>query len=320
MSEKENISCDPSCISSSDSHIIHSDQKKGENCKDEKVADNPMDLKDCSDVVEEIFKEANIPPPVENEQFHKEDDDDDDKSSVSAYSSASEEFSDPVGHVPSAEGKESLEEVKEDQDEEIELDEEELKEVQKDWSDEEIEAQKEEALSLKNKGNDHFRNASYNEAIQAYTQALNTCPLKCSAERAVLYANRAAAKVNLERKEEAVLDCNKAIDLNPNYLKALVRRAQLHRKLENLDQCLADYRKVLELDPDSREAHQACVTLPQEIAERNEKLKAEMMGKLKDLGNLVLRPFGLSTDNFNVVNNADTGGFNISFQQNKNGK
>ena len=55
-------------------------------------------------------------------------------------------------------------------------------------------------------------------------------------------------------KLSAIDDCSKAVDLDAGYLKAYLRRAQLYKETEKLDEALADYQKVLELDPHHKEA------------------------------------------------------------------
>lgn len=195
------------------------------------------------------------------------------------------------------------------------VDEERLGELGKDMTEEEKASHRERAQQLKATGNDSFKAGLYTKALEAYTEALRICPITCTQERSVLFSNRGATWARLEKNKLAVKDCTRATELNPTYLKPLLRRAQLYKELDNLDDSLKDYQRVLELDPSVGEARHACMTLPDQIKERNEKLQAEMIGKLKELGNLCLKPFGMSTDNFKLVKDDDSGGYKIHFQK-----
>ncbi|XP_073680871.1 tetratricopeptide repeat protein 1 [Garra rufa] len=199
-----------------------------------------------------------------------------------------------------------------------EFDEEYLRELEKDLTEEEKESRRKESLELKEKGNTQFKSGEHVEAEESYTAALGVCPVCYSKERSILFSNRAAARLHQDKKDSAISDCSKAIELNPNYVRAILRRAELYEKTDKLDEALEDYKTVLEKDPGIPAAREACMRLPRQIEERNEKLKEEMMSKLKDLGNMVLRPFGLSTSNFQVNQDSNTGSYSINFVQNPN--
>ena len=173
---------------------------------------------------------------------------------------------------------------------------------------------------------------SFSFFLEKYTAGLRVCPLKFSQDRSVLYANRAQMKRSMGLNDLAIKNCSKAIELNPNYLKALLRRAEIYEETEKLgdflirqmadkyfsyfiiDEALTDYQTVLNLDPRNVTANKAVRELPAKIEERNEKMKAEMMDNLKKLGNMVLKPFGLSTENFKLEQN-ESGSYNIQFNQ-----
>ena len=47
-----------------------------------------------------------------------------------------------------------------------------------------------------------------------------------------------------------VADTTAALELDPAYVKALIRRATAHTALDDFRSALADYEAVLEIDPD----------------------------------------------------------------------
>ncbi len=113
-------------------------------------------------------------------------------------------------------------------------------------------------------------------------------------------------------------------DIHRIRTKLLLRRGRARSCLEpqtwsNLSAALEDYTTLQKpeyfnaLPPsDQKTVRQALVSLPPKVSAAKDKEVADMMGKLKDLGNGILKPFGLSTENFKVVQ-GEGGGYSLSF-------
>lgn len=106
---------------------------------------------------------------------------------------------------------------------EIEAQEESLKKEEQTLSEEELQQRKAEADRLKLEGNELFKNDAADKSIEIYTNALQICPTRHAKERAILYGNRAAAKIKIDSKDTAIDDCTRAIDLWPEYVRAILR-------------------------------------------------------------------------------------------------
>jgi hypothetical protein len=174
----------------------------------------------------------------------------------------------------------------------------------------------EKAQELKLEGNELFKANKLHDAREAYSEALYLTPVSDKKAKAVLFSNRAAVFQKLSRWEEVIEDCKHSIDNDPMYAKAYHRRSAAYEALSKWHDANEDLKKVIELDPAMKSKefkHQ--VVLEQRAQEQFEKDKEEMMGKLKDFGNMVLGKFGMSTDNFACEKDPDSGSYSIKFQK-----
>lgn len=76
------------------------------------------------------------------------------------------------------------------------------------------------------RGNELFKSERYTEACSAYGEGLRIDP-----SNPVLYCNRAACWFKLGLWDRSIDDCNQALGIQPNYAKALLRRAASNSKV-----------------------------------------------------------------------------------------
>ncbi|KAL3688739.1 hypothetical protein R1sor_015048 [Riccia sorocarpa] len=147
------------------------------------------------------------------------------------------------------------------------------------------------ANAAKAEGNALYGEKKFVEALQAYDRGLSASELKepnmepvkeMKEIWAILHCNRAACYVGLDNNDAAIKECTKALELNPEYVKALVRRAQAREKLTFYEEAMADWNKVLEIEPGMTLAKTSLRHLAPLVEEKREKLKEEMLGKLKE--------------------------------------
>ncbi|KAI3466052.1 hypothetical protein Pfo_022715 [Paulownia fortunei] len=98
------------------------------------------------------------------------------------------------------------------------------------------------------RGNDLFKSERFTEACSAYGEGLRLDP-----SNSVLYCNRAACWYKLGQWELSVDDCNQALRIQPNYIKALLRRASSNSKLERWSEAVRDYEVLRRELPDDNE-------------------------------------------------------------------
>lgn len=97
--------------------------------------------------------------------------------------------------------------------------------------------------ALKEEGNKAFGNGSFKLAVDLYTQALD---LKQSH---VYYSNRANAYLELGEFSNAISDCDAAINLEPGFVKAYVRKGNALFNSKKVTEAMQVFEKAYEIEP-----------------------------------------------------------------------
>ncbi|XWS33044.1 hypothetical protein CRYUN_Cryun22dG0043900 [Craigia yunnanensis] len=148
------------------------------------------------------------------------------------------------------------------------------------------------------RGNDFFNAGRYVEACSAYGEGLS-----CDNSNSVLFCNRAVCWSKLGLWEKPVEDCNLALKIQPNYIKALLRRAVSNGKLGRWADAVRDYellRKELLGDNEVAESlHNAQVALkkPHGVDVHNMKIS----GEVEDISSLDRFKIAISSSGISVV-------------------
>ena len=105
-----------------------------------------------------------------------------------------------------------------------------------------------EAEELKVCGNNFLKEKKYVLAIQQYSDAIALNPASH-----VYHGNRALAHIRLEEYGSAIADADKALEINPKYVKAYYRRADANLALGKMKVALLDFRRAAKYVPNDRD-------------------------------------------------------------------
>eukprot|EP00588_Corethron_pennatum_P009897 CAMPEP_0194265732 /NCGR_PEP_ID=MMETSP0169-20130528/865_1 /TAXON_ID=218684 /ORGANISM="Corethron pennatum, Strain L29A3" /LENGTH=319 /DNA_ID=CAMNT_0039006257 /DNA_START=93 /DNA_END=1052 /DNA_ORIENTATION=- len=101
--------------------------------------------------------------------------------------------------------------------------------------------------SLKEKGDQAYKNAQFEEAITHYSKCLDALGEKTSPLAIKCLGNRAACYKQISHFDGTVEDCTYVLEVDPENVKALVRRAQAFEAVERYRFALQDVKAVLSM-------------------------------------------------------------------------
>lgn len=140
------------------------------------------------------------------------------------------------------------------------------------------------AEEAKQKGNEHFRAQEWPKAVEMYEEAVKRAP-----KNAAIRNNLSAALCKIMDFNGAKREVEKALELDPKYVKAWSRKGDIEFIMKEFHKSLDSYKKGLELEPDSAACKQGLAKVQQQINYGRQNMTKEQkddQGKSKEAVNI----------------------------------
>ncbi|KAH9490559.1 Protein unc-45 B [Bulinus truncatus] len=157
------------------------------------------------------------------------------------------------------------------------------------------------SATFREKGNEYFKLGNYEEALSYYTKALDSGPIK-DTEKAVLFKNRAACYLKLNKFQEAAEDASQSLELSPNDPKALFRRCQAYDQLGRVEDAFKDAVLLIKVDPHNKAARPLFNKLNAVVQEKV-KQQTSTSNKVNQMFNLAFDPDADHQKRLQALNN-----------------
>ncbi|KAK0629876.1 hypothetical protein B0T17DRAFT_589537 [Bombardia bombarda] len=104
---------------------------------------------------------------------------------------------------------------------------------------------------MKEEGNSDYKSGRWQSAIDKYTAALEVDPTNKGTNSKILQ-NRALCRIKLKQFDDAITDCERAIALDPSYIKARKTKANAFGGAERWEDAVREWKAIQELEPEDR--------------------------------------------------------------------
>eukprot|EP00026_Physarum_polycephalum_P009127 Phypoly_transcript_09239.p1 GENE.Phypoly_transcript_09239~~Phypoly_transcript_09239.p1 ORF type:complete len:413 (+),score=126.11 Phypoly_transcript_09239:104-1342(+) len=152
------------------------------------------------------------------------------------------------------------------------------------------------AQKRKDDGNELFKASKFKRAIKKYKKALTFLDAeygmtddqkgKAKELKVPLYLNLAACKLSTKQYTDVLEDCKKALEIDPNNQKGLVRQAKANIELDEWEAAHKALARALELDPNNADAKREQARLKKKIADQAAKDKKAFGGMFEKLAKM----------------------------------